>query len=126
MNIYELHSNPDILLFSDTIKETYPDFFFLKYRKQPEELKKREKYIALDPLYAYKYARFVLKMPLNPIGEDAIAANAEFACAYAKHVLEGPFPKGEEAISKSHLWASMYTEVLKKDFYYNGKLIANY
>ena len=40
---------------------------------------------------------------------------------------KGPFPAGEEAISKDAKFASEYAKnVLKKDFYFNGKLIAKY
>ena len=126
MNLYEFHTNPENLLYMDAIQETYPSFFFTRYRKTPTELKKREKYIALEPEYAYKYARFVLEGPF-PLGEDAIATSAEYSVRYAETVLFGPFSKGEKAIaeSDSKQYAQYYAKyVLKADFYYNGKLIA--
>lgn len=123
MNLYEFHTNPENLLYIDVIQETYPSFFFTRYRKTPTELKKREKYIALEPEYAYKYARFVLEGPF-PLGEDAIATSAEYSVRYAETVLFGPFSKGEKAIAESDLWSTMYTSTIKKDFYYNDKLIA--
>ena len=127
MNLYEFHTNPENLLYIDTIQETHPSFFFTRYRKTPTELKKREKYIALEPEYAHKYARFVLEGPF-PAGEDAIARSAEYSVKYAKTVIFGPFPKGEKSIAESdietNLWSDMYTSVIKKDFYYNDKLIA--
>ena len=46
---------------------------------------------------------------------------------YAKDVLEGPFKLGEPEIAKDDHYSKRYTqEVLKKDFYLDGKLICKY
>ena len=100
MNLYDLHSKPESLDHFEKATETNPDFFWEKYKKNKEELKKREKYIAKSAIHTYQYARDILKGPF-PAGEEAIAKNAGFAKLYAKRVL-------------------------KKDFYLNGKLIAKY
>ena len=126
MNLYNLHSNPESLDFYEKVTETNPDFFWEKYKKNKEELKKREKYIAKSTQYSYYYALDVLKGPF-PTGEEAIAKNAGYAYDYAKDALKGPFPAGEAAIAKDEYFASLYAKnVLKKDFYLNGKLIAKY
>ena len=126
MNLYNLHSNPESLDFYEKVTETNPDVFWEKYKNKPEELKKREKYIAKSPKYAYYYAKEVLKGPF-PAGEAAISKNALCASAYAKGVLNGPFPAGEAAIAKDALYVNAYArDILKKDFYLNGKLIAKY
>ena len=50
-----------------------------------------------------------------------------YANAYAREVLKGPFPAGEASISKDQYYVIEYAKnVLKKDFYLNGKLIAKY
>ena len=124
MNLYQLHTNPESLDGYVKSQDVNPDFFWQKYGDNPEELKKREKYIARDPEYALKYAEKILKGPF-PTGEDVIARDTDIAYDYAISVLKGPFPKGEEAIAKSKEISRYYAKsVLKKDFYFDGKLIA--
>ena len=150
MNLYNLHSNPESLDLYGKVTETNPDFFWEKYKNKPEELKKREKYIAKSPFYAYSYAKNILKGPF-PTGEEAIAKKAEYSYYYADTVIERPFPAGEEAIATDQYYAIEYAKdilkgpfpageaaiakdyayeytkkFLKKDFYLNGKLIAKY
>ena len=46
---------------------------------------------------------------------------------YAKIILKGPFKLGEPSIARMKLYTNVYTnEVLKKDFYLDGKLICKY
>ena len=47
---------------------------------------------------------------------------------YASFVLKGkPFPLGELVISKDETYSKKYTQdILKKDFYLDGKLICKY
>ena len=124
MNLYKFHNTPESLDFYEKVSETNPELFFFLYQGVPDELKKREKYIATDAKYAYYYAYYTLEA-LFPAGEAAIAKDAEYACYYAKNVLKGPFPKGEAAIAKDARFAYKYAkDVLKADFYLDGKLIA--
>ena len=126
MNLYKLHSNPESLDYYQKLSETNPDIFWGKYKNNKEELKKREKYIAKDAGYSWLYAKNILKGPF-PAGEEAIAKNSNFAYYYVEDVLKCPFPLGEEAIAKDEYFASEYAKnILKKDFYLNGKLIAKY
>ena len=73
MNLYNIHSDPQSLLYFEEAPEIVPDLFWYKYKNNPEELKNREREIS-------KYA--------------------EYSYYYARGVLEGPFPAGEAAISK--------------------------
>ena len=126
MNLYKLHSKPASLDFYEKVSETNPYVFWEKYKKNKEELKKRETYIAKDAYSSFLYARDILQGPF-PAGEEAIAKNSNFAYYYVEDVLKCPFPLGEEAIAKDEYFASEYAKnILKKDFYLNGKLIAKY
>ena len=156
MNLYNLHEDPHSLLYFKEADEYVLDVFWEKYlekyRDGPKELKKREKYIATDAKYSYRYARSVLKGPF-PAGEEAISKDPDYAYWYAEDVLAAPFPAGELAISKDAFYAFWYArrvlngpfptgeaviaedgefshryakDVLKADFYYDGKLIAKF
>ena len=126
MNLYNLHINQESLLFFVEASEVIPTLFWAKYKNNPEELKKRERYIAADAEYSYLYARHVLKGPF-PAGEAVIAQNASLAIGYAADILKGPFPAGEAAIATDDECALEYVnDVIKKDFYLDGKLIAKY
>jgi hypothetical protein len=75
-----------------------------------------EPIIAKDPSYAYYYAVDILKGPF-PLGEPTIAKDPGYAYYYAKDVLKGPFPLGEPAIAKTASRAYSYAiEVLKGPF----------
>ncbi|MEM4511424.1 MAG: hypothetical protein QXD25_01275 [Nanopusillaceae archaeon] len=59
-----------------------------------------EEVIVKDPWLSYKYARDILKGPF-PKGEDTMAQDPECSYLYAKDVIKGPFPKGEDTIAKN-------------------------
>lgn len=123
MNLYELHTNPESL--DDYVKsqDVNPDFFWQKYKDNPEELKKREKYIARDPEYALKYAEKILKGPF-PASEAEIAKVAAYSYYYARDVLDGPFPAGEDTLAKDGYYAFVYArDVLKDTFRHNNEFI---
>lgn len=114
MNLYNFHAKPKLLAHYETKDETNPNIFWEKYRNNKKELKKYEKYIAKDAVYAYWYALDVLKGPF-PAGEAAIAKDTYCAYQYAQYILKGPFPLGEAAISKDTHFAYLYAQnVLKK------------
>ena len=126
MNLYNLHSDPQSLLYFEEVPEIVPDLFWDKYKNNPEELKKREREISKYAEYSYYYARGVLEGPF-PLGEAAIAKRGVYAYYYARFVLKDPFPAGEAAIATNPGCALAYaTTVLKADFYINGKLIAKF
>ena len=124
MNLFKLHSTPEILFRHADIIDKHPIFFWEEYEYEPRELKKREKQIAKDAKFAYLYANRIINGPFK-LGEEAIARDAEYSYLYAKNILKSSFPAGEEAISKDAEYAKDYAEyVLKADFYLDGKLIA--
>lgn len=124
MNLYNLHSAPESLLYFGEATEIVPVLFWEKYKDNKEELKMREKAISRDAEYSYLYARIVLRGPF-PLGEEAIAKSSFYSYLYAHYVLKGPFPAGEAAIAADGYYANTYAnKALKKDFYYDGKLIA--
>ena len=119
MNLYNLHADPQLLLYIEEAPEIVPDLFWDKYRYDKEELQKRERAISKYAEYSYYYARYVLKGSF-PAGEEAISRDAKYSYLYAIGVLKGPFPEGEEAISKDLVYADWYAErYLKADFYYD-------
>ena len=48
MNLYNLHAEPESLLYFEEAPEIVPNLFWDKYRNKPEELRKRERAIAVD------------------------------------------------------------------------------
>ena len=100
MNLYKFHSKPASLDHYGAMNETNPHIFWEKYKKDPEELRKREKYLAKDAKYAIGYARDVLKGPF-PAGEEAISKVAEYAFGYARDVLEHDFYLDGKLIAKA-------------------------
>ena len=81
LNLYNLHSNPEILDHYDNIDMILPLVFWDKYKNNIPELKKREKYIAKYPEYAYKYAKNILKKPFV-LGEPSIFKDPKYAKQY--------------------------------------------
>lgn len=116
MNLYNLHSEPESLLYFGEVTEIVPVLFWEKYKDNKEELKMREKAISRDAEYSYLYARIVLRGPF-PLGEEAIAKSSFYSYLYAHYVLKGPFPAGEAIISKDAKYAHWYAyDVLKSPF----------
>ena len=66
------------------------------------------------PEWSYLYARTVLKGPF-PQGEDAIATSAVWSYRYARDVLKGPFPQGEDAIATVAYWSYKYARDILND-----------
>ena len=113
LNLYTLHSNPEILDHYDNIDMILPLVFWDKYKNNIPELKKREKYIAKYPEYAYKYAKNILKKPFV-LGEPSIAKDPAAAYFYVKNILKKPFVLGEPSIAKNPASAYTYArDVLK-------------
>ena len=100
MNLYNLHAKPESLDGYKVVSETNPHIFWEKYKNNPEELKKREKYIAKDAESALLYARFTLNGPF-PAGEEAISKDAEYAKDYAEYILRADFYLDDKLIAKA-------------------------
>lgn len=83
-----------------------------------------ENIIATNAQESYKYAREILKGPF-PKGEDSIAQDPEYSFFYARDVLKKPFPKGEDAIATDPVLSYEYAEkVLKGPFPKGENVIA--
>jgi lambda repressor-like predicted transcriptional regulator len=63
----------------------------------------------LAPYWAYWYAKNVIKGPW-PKGEDVISQNCEWSFDYAKYVIKVPFPKGEKVISQDAEYSYYYAK----------------
>jgi lambda repressor-like predicted transcriptional regulator len=109
MNLYKLHANPETLDHYDIAHDKVPKLIWDKYENNPEELRKREAALAKDGQYAYFYAKHVLKGRW-PAGEEAIAKDAFASYEYATDVLKAGFPAGEEAIAKDARYAYFYAK----------------
>ena len=99
MNIYRYHTEPSSLLHHDAAHDSVPKLFWEKHKYNPAELKRREAAIAVDPKYAYLYAKNILKSPF-PKGEAAIAKDANYAYLYAREVLKANFYYGDKLTGK--------------------------
>lgn len=93
----------------------------LRYLDVPDYV---ERAIAKSPVLSLKYA-FGINFRRFPLGEPAIATDAELSFSYAVNVLDHGdfvqgsrrFPLGEPAIASSPAWAAQYaSRVLKSRF----------
>jgi hypothetical protein len=84
-SLYKFHDKPESVHGYDKAHETVPRLVWQKYHNDPAALKKHENILAKD---------------------------AEVALLYAQTVLDGPFPKGEKAISKDEHATDQYIELL--------------
>ena len=132
------------------IQKTYA--FLKKYKTDKSTKQLLELTIAKDPWVSYEYAKNVLKEPFKT-DEKIIASWSFTSLLYAKEILKNQFPLGEKAILKSAIDSVRYAtlirktrweeaesiiardkfaskdytnDVLKKDFYLDGKLICKY
>jgi hypothetical protein len=94
LKTYDTHISPE---------EAY--YRLLKGDKDPILLK----VVAKDRVYAYEYARNILKGPF-PLGEPAIATDGGLSYLYAKIILKGPFPLGEPEMAKYASTACWYAD----------------
>lgn len=114
MNLYQNFAYPSKLDGYNEAKIKIPDVFY--FDTDREDLKNKVKYIAKSPKYAIDYARYVLEGPF-PEGEDAIATHAKHSYFYAKNVIKKRFKKGEKAIGSRAIIAMSYAyEVLNGPF----------
>ncbi len=124
MNLYNLHSDPKSMRNHDLHHNNIAELIWDKYKNNPAELKKREKIIAKDPYYAFIYAKDILH-GCFPLGEEAIAKDLPYAYYYARDVLHNRFQLGEEAIAKDPYCACYYAiDVLHNRFPLGEEAIA--
>jgi lambda repressor-like predicted transcriptional regulator len=65
------------------------------------------------PFWAYWFALEVIKGPW-PKGEDVISKSAHWSYDYARDVIKGPWPEGEDAISQDAGWSHCYAKYVIK------------
>ena len=108
-------------------KNAMYSFLYAKDILKNKPFKLGEPAIAKHDGYSYEYANQVLKGPFK-LGEPTIAKHdGWYSYKYALYVLKGPFPLGEPTIAKNEFYSKTYTrDILKKDFYLDGKLICKY
>lgn len=89
-------------------------YYWELYKHNKPKLMKLRGVFARSPTYAFRFAKEIIRGPF-PEGEEAIAQDATEAVVYARDILKGRFPKGEEIIASSGSHALMYArDVLKK------------
>jgi hypothetical protein len=87
-----------------------------KFHSDPYSLDFAFKLATIHPEFAYDYAKDVIKGRF-PEGEQAIAKSSKYAYMYAKDVIKGRWPEGEAAIAKHAWWSYGYAiHVIKERF----------
>ena len=124
LNIYKYHTHPEVFSLYEKAMECIPEFFWEKYKNNPEELKKREGAVAKSAEYSYLYAVKVLKTRFEA-GEKAMATDAWVSYRYAREVLKKRFEAGGKAVATNAEYAYWYArDVLKNRFEAGEKAIA--
>jgi hypothetical protein len=79
-----------------------------------------EDIIALDAQTSFWYAKYIIKGPF-PKGEDKIAKWLRYAYTYANDILQGPFLKGEDTIAIDGYYSYLYAQNVLKDRFIKGE-----
>ena len=151
-DIYKYKNKKDIAFAIAKFNPKNAYTFLKKYKTDKSTKQLLESIIAKHAWTSYEYAKNVLKGPFKT-GEKIIATWSLTSLLYAKEILKDQFPLGEKAILKSAIHAVRYAtllgktrweeaesiiaknklaskdytnDVLKKDFYLDGKLIYKY
>lgn len=99
INIYKYYNNPESLNKYEESDTEIVELFWSKYRKDPEELKKRENIISKSAKYSYRYAKLILQGRFK-LGEDAIASYSDYSFYYATQVIKDRFEQGEHIMDE--------------------------
>ena len=92
-----------------------------------EEKARRAEEVLTALARAEAEVRSLMRLEEMEAKKETIAKDAYYSYYYALNVLNGPFPLGEPVIARMKQYTNVYTnEVLKKDFYLDGKLICKY
>lgn len=116
MNIYKFHSNPvELIGYDDQVKicpAAALSWALAELIDIPQSILNT---IAKEAFTSFKWAYYTNK-PF-PLGEDAIATNAQLSYKYALLILNKAFKKGEPAIAQHPVFSLRYaTKVLKDRF----------
>ena len=127
MNLYKYYAEPEALNSYRYRNLIVPGlaYWWLKHRFHDIDQKTKnvcERSIARQSVVSLRYARHVLVGPF-PLGEDIIATDACDSYMYAKEVLKGPFSKGESIISTDAYYSVMYARDVIKGRFPDGEFI---
>ena len=113
MNLYEFHSKPEELNGYEERVYHVPvlalsALFQFSNRKDKDKL---EWCISKDAKASFRYTSVTGER--FKIGEDAIASDPYYSFYYARNVLKGSFPAGEEAMKHTSYW-NQYQNFLER------------
>ena len=120
MNIYKFHTNPESLDFYEERLTKVPKLAFEHAKSLGRRFLEGEEAIAKDTVYAYEYARYIIKGRF-PEGELLIAKNTAYAYSYAVNIIKKRFPGGEAAIAKDGGYAYGYARFIIKGRFPKGE-----
>lgn len=126
MNLYDLHTNPDVLKYRDKAHSQVPSVLWSRYKNgelskedmQAPPIKALFANEKTDPLLMVKYAIDILpKTGRFKVAEKHIAKNPLAALRYARSIVRNKWPIGENAIASTAETAYEYARhVLYKPF----------
>ena len=116
MNLYSLHSNPEVLHGFDIAPYKLPAVAYIHAMNNPKLRPKLEPIIMKDPEYVFLYAHYVLKRRW-PEAEPYIMKDPASATHYAEHVLKRPWPEAEPYIMKDPYHAFWYADIVLNDIW---------
>lgn len=93
-------------LYKNNCKD-HPSYAYEYAKELGHRFLEGEKAISEDPMFAYKYAKFIIKGRW-PEGEESISTDSSFSYAYAKDVIKGKWKKGERAIGRDERTSRLY------------------
>ena len=107
MNLYNYHSNPNILDQYDNRVAIITELAFKYAEKTNQRFRFGEHAISKDPYYACYYAREIMKCRW-PEAEPTIMKDSLYAYCYAKYVIKDRWLEAEPTIMKDPYFAYQY------------------
>lgn len=116
MNLFNLHTSPELLKHHDLAYEKIPFLAWEKHVGDERQIRKREHLWAREADKAVMYAMHFLHGRFKK-GEPAILKDSFWARVYANEVIKGPWPEAEDIIATSAYDSFVYAQqVLKARF----------
>jgi len=106
----QVYSNPLDDMDDEFGEDELEDELFDLIKKLNRPYPPIEPYIKNNPKYAYYYARDIIKGRW-PEGEDAIKQDVYYAYHYAEGVIKGRWPEGEDAIKQDAEYWNRYKKL---------------
>jgi len=106
MNLYGLHSTPEVLNnYDESFKVPAIAWEIIKQSDTQAKRKKYERYIKYDGEIAVDYALRYLSKERFKEAEPHIMKNPYWASVYAHHIIKGRWPEAENAIKQDpNIW----------------------